>query len=306
MADNDVQKVLNKMSGNSDVLTKKYYDSLTIEMRIIDSGLSDISYDFLGHKLPMPIMMGVVGGFHHLGEGANYKAALAAKQLDTIYWTSSHISDEELKRLIDSGCKVGIVIKPFKDMDLFLERCRRAEELGVTAIASDIDHAYNKNGEYDRQQGEAFAPRTSEELKRIVKALKVPFIAKGVLSIHDALACKEAGVSGIILSHHHNIMSFAVPPVMILPDIRKAVGEDYPVFVDCGIVSAAEAFKAIALGADCVLVARPYMAPLAKEGTEGVVEFFTKMKGEFREFMNRTGSKDLKHIDPTVVHHMPC
>ncbi|MBQ6335036.1 MAG: alpha-hydroxy-acid oxidizing protein [Erysipelotrichaceae bacterium] len=305
MADNDYQTVLNRMAGNADVMTKKYYDSLAIEMRLVDSDLSNISFDFFGTKLPMPIMMGVIGGFSHLGEDANYKATLAAKELDTIYWTSSHVSDEELKRMIASGAKVGIVIKPFKDQEYFLQRCLQAQEAGVVAIACDIDHAYNKNGGYDGQRDNVFGPKTSEELKQTVETLKVPFIAKGVLSVQDALKCKEAGVSGIILSHHHNIMSFAVPPAMILPEIRKTVGEDYPVFVDCGIVSAAEAFKALALGANGVLVARAYMAPLAKEGTQGVVDFFNKMKGELREFLNRTGSKDLKHIDPSVIHQIP-
>ena len=305
MADNDYQTVLNRMAGNADVMTKKYYDSLAIEMRLVDSDLSNISFDFFGTKLPMPIMMGVIGGFSHLGEDANYKATLAAKELDTIYWTSSHVSDEELKRMIASGAKVGIVIKPFKDQEYFLQRGLQAQEAGVVAIACDIDHAYSKNGGYDSQRDNVFGPKTSEELKQTVETLKVPFIAKGVLSVQDALKCKEAGVSGIILSHHHNIMSFAVPPAMILPEIRKTVGEDYPVFVDCGIVSAAEAFKALALGANGVLVARAYMAPLAKEGTQGVVDFFNKMKGELREFLNRTGSKDLKHIDPSVIHQIP-
>ena len=305
MADNDVQSVLNRMSGNSDVLTKKYYDSLSIEMRLIDSDLSDISYDFFGYKLPMPVMMGVIGGFSHLGEDANYKATLAAKELDTIYWTSSHISDEQLQRMVATGAKIGIVIKPFKDQELFLRKCLKAQELGVMVIACDIDHAYSKNGGYDSQGDNVFGPKSFAQLKETVEALKVPFIVKGVLSVQDALKCQEAGVSGIILSHHHNIMNFAVPPAMLLPEIRKAVGKDYPVYIDCGIVSAAEAFKALALGADCVLVARAYMAPLAKEGTKGVVDFFTKLSGELKEFMNRTGSKDLKNIDPSVIRQMP-
>lgn len=303
--DNDVQKVLNRMTGNSDVLTRKYFESLAVEMRIINSDLADVNFDFFGNKLPFPIMMGVIGGFSHLGEDANYKATLAAKELGTVYWTSSHVTDEELKRMIDSGAKVGIVIKPFKDQQYYLEWIRKAEAMGVCAIATDIDHAYNKNGGYDGQKGNIMGPKSVDELREAASSVKVPFIAKGVLSVHDALLCKEAGLSGVILSHHHNIMSSAVPPVMILPEVRKAVGDDFMVMVDCGVNSGAEAFKAIALGADAVLTARGYMAPLAKEGTEGVVQHITKMAGEFREFMNRTGSPDLKHIDSSVIHKMP-
>ena len=274
-------------------------------MRIINSDLADVNFDFFGNKPPFPIMMGVIGRFTHLGEDASYKAALAARELGIVYWVSSHTSDEDLKRLVETGAMIGIVIKPFKDQQYYLDRIKKAEEMGVCVIASDIDHAYNKNGGYDGQRDDVMGPKSFEELKEAAASTKLPFIAKGVLSVHDALLCKEAGLSGIILSHHHNIMSSAVPPVMILPEVRKAVGNDFMVMVDCGVNGGAEAFKAIALGADAVLTARGYMAPLAKEGTEGVVQHITKMAGEFREFMNRTGSLDLKHIDSSVIHKMP-
>ena len=304
MADNNVESVLSKNTGNSDILTRKYFESLAIEMRIVDSDLADISMDFYGNKLDMPVMMGVIGGFSHLGEDANYKATLAAKQLNTVYWTSSHIADDQLERMIKTGTRIGIVVKPFKDQDYYLSWLRKAEKEGVCAIATDIDHAY-KNGEYDGQQGMMFGPKSVVELREAKQALKVPFLAKGVLSVHDALKCKEAGLDGIILSHHHNIMSYAVPPVMILPEVRKAVGKDFKVFVDCGITSGREAFKALALGADGVLTARGYMAPLAKEGSDGVVNYFHKMSADIKEYMNRTASRDLNNIDPTVIHRVP-
>lgn len=304
MEGNEVTQLINKMTGNSDLITKKYFESLAIEMRIIDSDLCDSSIDFFGIRLPMPIMMGVVGGFSKLGEDSNYKATLAAKQLDTVYWTSSHISNDELKRMIATGTKIGMVVKPYRDEEKLITKLISAQNAGCTVLASDIDHAYSKTGNYDQQGESVFGPLSTQTLRRITDSISVPFIAKGVLSVHDAVKCKDAGVSGIILSHHHNIMSSAVPPVMILPGIRKAVGNDYPVYVDCGINSGCEAFKALALGASGVLVARPYMVPLAKEGTQGVVDFINKMHGELREFMNRTGSKDVNHIDSSVIHHL--
>ena len=304
MADNNVEIVLNKNTGNSDILTRKYFESLAVEMRLVDSDLADISMDFYGNKLDTPVMMGVIGGFSHLGEDANYKATLAAKQLNTVYWTSSHISDEELERMVKTGTKIGIVVKPFKDQEYYLSWLKKAEKAGVCAIATDIDHAY-KNGEYDGQQGIMFGPKSVAELREAKQAVGIPFIAKGVLSVQDALKCREAGLDGIILSHHHNIMSYAVPPVMILPEIRKTVGKDFKVFVDCGITGGREAFKALALGADGVLTARGYMAPLAKEGSDGVVNYFHKMSADIKEYMNRTASRDLNNIDPTVIHRVP-
>ena len=197
-----------------------------------------------------------------------------------------------------------MVVKPYRDEEKLITKLISAQNAGCTVLASDIDHAYSKTGNYDQQGESVFGPLSTQTLRRITDSISVPFIAKGVLSVHDAVKCKDAGVSGIILSHHHNNMNSAVPPVMILPGIRTAVGNDYPVYVDCGINSGCEAFKALALGASGVLVARPYMVPLAKEGTQGVVDFFYKMHGELREFMNRTGSKDVNHIDSSVIHHL--
>ena len=98
--------------------------------------------------------------------------------------------------------------------------------------------------------------KTASQLKEYVAASKCPFIVKGVLSAQDAEKCVEAGVSGIVVSHHHGIMPYAVPPLMILPEIVKVTKHRIPVFVDCGIESGADVFKALALGADAVCVGR--------------------------------------------------
>ena len=301
--DNAVKELINRMSGNSDVITKRYFDSLVIEQRIIGSDLADMHMDFFGEKLPMPIMMGAIGAFHHLGENALLKSAEAARELGTVLWTTSHLNNDELKEVVDTGVKTAFIVKPFKDQQFFLQRLIEGEKAGVKVLACDIDHAY-KNGEYDVQREFMFGPKSVEDLKEVKKNTSIPFIAKGVLSVHDALKCREAGVDGIILSHHHNIYPSAVPPLMVLPEIRKAVGDDYPVFVDCGITSGTEAFKALSLGASGVLVARGYMTPLAKEGKEGVVRYIRQLASETRELMNRTSSSDIRHIDPGVIHKL--
>ena len=303
MSETDVMKVIQQMTGNSDVLTKKYFDQFAIEMRIVDFDLASTEMNFLGHTLPMPLMLGVIGRYQSLGENAFLKSAEAAKELDTVLYVSSHQSAEELRKLTSMGVKTIQIVKPYLDEEHWIQALQDAEKAGCIAVGTDIDHAY-KNGEYDGQR-ETFGPKSTEQLRRAVSSLSIPFIAKGVLSVHDAVKCKEAGVSAVILSHHHNIMNNAVPPLMILPEVRKAVGEDYCVLVDCGINTGNEAFKALAFGADGCCIARPFMVPLAKNGKEGVVEYFRKTNSELREYMNRTGSPDIKHIDPTVLHKLP-
>ena len=83
---------------------------------------------------------------------------------------------------------------------------------------------------------------------RDLAGCRIPFIVKGILSVQDAYKCLQAGAAGIVVSHHHGIMDYALPPLKILPRIVKAVGGRMPVFVDCGIASGMDAMKALLLG----------------------------------------------------------
>jgi len=131
----------------------------------------------------------------------------------------------------------------------------------------------------------------------------LPFIIKGVLSGQDAYKALEAGAKGIVVSHHHGIMSYAVPPLFILPQIAKVINQQIPVFVDCGIMSGMDVFKALALGADAVSVGRAVMEPLRNNGSEGVRDKIVKMTEELAGVMARTCSRDIRNIDPTVIRH---
>ena len=102
-------------------------------------------------------------------------------------------------------------------------------------------------------------------------------------------------------SHHHGIMPYSVPPLMVLPEIVKAVNGQIPVFVDCGIVSGVDAFKALALGATAVGVGRELMGPL-KDGGLAVAKRIQEMTGELKSIMARTGARSLRDIDPSVIH----
>lgn len=288
--------------GNSDQFTRRYLDSLLIEMRLVDSHLADTKMQFLGAEFDTPIMFGVIGSYECF-EGSLIAEAQAAAQTNTALWISSHVSAEDVKACVETGAKVIQVIKPYVDLDEFLAAAKEAEELGVFAVATDIDHAYSKDGKLDQQGPHTFGPRSFDDLKKIVESIKVPFIVKGVLSVADAVKCKEAGVAAILVSHHHSIMDWAVPPLMILGDIRKAMGEDYPIIVDCGINTGADAFKALALGADGVCSARAIMKCMS-QGKDAFVSFVEETTGELRHFLSRTGSPDIRHIDPAVIHQI--
>ena len=116
------------------------------------------------------------------------------------------------------------------------------------------------------------------------------------------MTAKEIGAAGIILSHHNSLMKWAIPPYALLKDIRAAVGDDLILIADGGIEDGFDAFKVLALGADLVSIGKPFMAPYNTEGAEGVAKLIETMTKELKALMVRTGSKDVKSIDPSVLH----
>jgi len=96
-------------------------------------------------------------------------------------------------------------------------------------------------------------------------------------------------------------MRCAVPPVRLLPKIREAVGYKLILIADGRMESGFDAFKALALGADAVTVGRPLMEPLKERGAAGVRDVLESMTKQLQVMMYRTASKDLKHIEPSVI-----
>jgi isopentenyl diphosphate isomerase/L-lactate dehydrogenase-like FMN-dependent dehydrogenase len=144
-------------------------------------------------------------------------------------------------------------------------------------------------------------PKTLEEIKSFVKATSLPFVIKGVLSEQDTYKCLSAGVRGIVVSHHHGMMDYALPPLKILPRIAKLVNREIPIFVDCGIARGMDVFKAIALGATACSVGRAFMAPLEEKGAQGLSDTVEAITHELAWAMASTCSPDLNHIDPGVI-----
>lgn len=290
-------------AGDSNQITRRYFDSLLIEMRHIDAVTPSTEIELYGESFSTPIMTAALSHLDNCRTDGAAEMARGAKAANALMWTGMG-EDEELERITATGAKVVKIIKPHYDNSIIFKKIEKAEELGVLAVGMDIDHAFDGKGQYDNVLGLPMAPKTLDEIKSFIKATKLPFIIKGVLSVQDALKCAEAGAKGIIVSHHHGIMDYAVPPLMILPEIVKALGNSMPVFVDCGIASGYDAFKAMALGASAVCVGRALMGPLADEGAEGVRRKITELTQELSGVMARTCTADVRHIDPSLIRKL--
>lgn len=291
-------------AGDSNRITKEYFDSILIEMRHIDAEIPNTQLQLYGETFSTPVMTAALSHLDRLREDGMVKMAEAAAAANAIHWAGMG-GEEELERMIATGAKTIKIVKPYADNRIIFDKLAHAERAGAFAVGMDIDHAFNARGEYDEVIGSPMRPKTQAELSEFVRFTKLPFIIKGVLSESDAEKCVEIGVGGIVVSHHHGIIDYAVPPLKILPRIAEIVGGRFPIFVDCGFESGSEVFKALALGATAVSVGRNLMVPLKESGADAVKEEILKITSGLKGIMARTGSASLSAIDRSCLHFLP-
>ncbi|MCR4648255.1 MAG: alpha-hydroxy-acid oxidizing protein [Lachnospiraceae bacterium] len=290
--------------SDANEITARYMDSILIEQRLIDSLLADLSFKFLGETFAMPVM---TPAFSHLG---NYNGrektgleeySIAAKECNILNFCGM-MENDLFKKIIDTGAKTVRIVKPYADNGKVRNQFQFAEEVGAFGIGMDIDHIFGDKG-YDVVIGEKMEAQTFDMLKSYVDSTRLPFIVKGVLSVSDAVKCADIGAKAIIVSHHHGRLPYAVPPMMVLPDIKEALeGRDVQIIVDCGIASGADVYKAIALGADAAAVGRSMLPLLESDGAKGVKEFIQSIGNELRFIMSCTGFAKVCDIDDSALY----
>lgn len=286
--------------GDSNRINREYLDSLLVEMRQIGAQLPDTNLELYGHTFSTPVMTAALSHLDSCCPNGMVEMAKGAARANAVMWAGMG-SDEELEAIAGTGAKTIKIIKPYADEALIFHKIRHAEQCGALAVGMDIDHAFGHQGGYDVVLGQQMRPKTAQQLHSYLKATSLPFIVKGVLSVQDALLCVEIGVGGIVVSHHHGILDYAVPPLRVLPDIAAAVGGKFPVFVDCGLESGADVFKAMALGATAASIGRKMMEDLHEAGNDGALRRIEAATAELSVFMARTGTKDLSQFDSSII-----
>ena len=290
------------VSGNSNVITRKYLDSLLIETRYMNSCVADQSIELFGTHFDSPVMTAALSHLEHfMFEGATELYASAAAGTGTLLWLGM-ADDEEVERCASTGAKMVEIIKPYADRERIYQKIRHAEALGLLAVGIDIDHPFADDGSLDNVDGFPMAPLKTEELRDLCSCTSLPMIVKGVLSIYDANEAVEAGAGGLVLSHHNNRIEYALPPLAALPEIRAKLKKQVPLFVDGEIQTGMDVFKALALGASAVCIGRPLMTAIRKGGAEGMSEYLLEVRRQLAKAMSYTGCTSLDRMDPSVIH----
>jgi 4-hydroxymandelate oxidase len=138
---------------------------------------------------------------------------------------------------------------------------------------------------------------TWRDLDWLLQQTRLPVWVKGVLHPQDAVALREHGMTGLVVSNHGGRTVDGVPASLrALPAIRAAVGENYPLLFDGGIRGGGDIFKALALGADAVLVGRLQLYALSVAGALGVAHMIRLLREELEICMATAGCVSLADI----------
>ena len=191
-------------------------------------------------------------------------------------------------------------MKPWS-AQLVKEKLRYAQEAGAMAVAMDVDAsglALLKNIETP------VGAKSVEELAEIISSTKLPFILKGIMTINGAKKALKAGAYGIVVSNHGGRVLDQTPATAeVLPGIADAVGGKLKIFVDGGIRTGLDVFKALALGADAALIGRPFVTAVYGGGADGAGVYAKKVGAELAETMAMTGACRLADIGPDMIWH---
>ncbi len=272
----------------------------------------DLSFNFFDSILEMPIMIAPI-----TGASTNLKDAITEEELsefllkgslesNTLAWLGDGISFEKYKTIFSviekySGNAV-IIFKPREDTHEIIKRIKLAESLNVKAVGIDIDAFLFKTMNLRNQKGKA---RNIDELKFIRDKTKVPFILKGILSVEDAWKSIQIGADAIVVSNHGGRILDQIPgTARILPDIAKEVKNKILILADGGIRSGIDVFKMMSLGADGVLVGRPFVIAAVGGGTVAIKHLLKQYKNELFQTMKLCGIEKLEKMNRNNLFHL--
>ena len=144
--------------------------------------------------------------------------------------------------------------------------------------------------------------KTVSDLKELRAQTRKPFIVKGIMTAKGAKQAVEAGADGIIVSNHGGRALADVPGTAeVLPEIVRAVKGETAIIVDGGIRHGVDMVKALAIGADAVLICRPFAVAWFGGGAEGVKTYIEMLRTEFTEAMYMVGARKTADLNPEMV-----
>ena len=133
-----------------------------------------------------------------------------------------------------------------------------------------------------------------------------PLVVKRILTAADAHLAVEHGADGIVVSNHGGRQLDGTPATLsVLPTVKEAIGGRAQILLDGGIRRGSDAIKGIALGADAVMIGRPYLYGLAAGGSQGVEHALSLLRTDLKRTLILLGAPSIAALDRTFVEAGP-
>lgn len=297
--------------GVGDTAVRNYskWQEIRVNMdTICPMGETDTSLELFGRKFRYPFFAGPVGAvsmhYSDAYDDMTYNDVLvrACSENGIAAFTGDGVNSAVMEAASEAVRKAGgtgvPTVKPWSG-EVLKKKLALAKDSGAFAIAMDVDAAglpFLKNMEPPAGR------KSVEELAEIVKEVGRPFIVKGVMTVKGAMKAKEAGAAGIIVSNHGGrVLDQCAATAEVLPEIVDAVKGSMKIIVDGGLRTGTDVFKALAIGADAVVIARPFVTVVFGGAEEGVAAYIEKIGQELRDTMEMCGAASLKEITRDMV-----
>ncbi len=278
-------------------------------MRLIhDVVAPDLSTEIFGLPLSMPVLAAPIGGvsFNMGGkvteEDYVTNKLAACKEAGIIGCTGDGVPDF----IYQAGFKAitamegwGIpFIKPWEDAELF-DKLDKAATTGCSVFGMDIDAAGLVTLS---KMGRPVTPKPPTKLREIMARTPGSFILKGIVTEDEAKLAVDLGAAGIVVSNHGGrILDHSTGTAEVLPGIAQAVNKQCVVLVDGGIRTGGDVLKMLALGADAVLIGRPFSIACMGGGKEGVTKYIEQLKTELTQAMVLTATASARNVSPDIL-----
>lgn len=300
--------------GVGDTAIRNYdkWKEIRLQMdTLVEKRPVDTSLELFGNHFQYPFFAGPVGAVNlHYGDALNdisYNDILvsACAEHGIAAFTGDGTNPEVMVAATAAVKKAGGLgiptVKPW-NIETVREKMALVKDANAFAVAMDVDAA---GLPFLKNLTPPAGSKSVEELREIVEAAGVPFIVKGIMTVKGALKAQEAGAAAIVVSNHGGRVLDQCPATAeVLEEIVKAVratGSDMKIFVDGGIRSGADVFKALALGADAVIIARPFVTAVYGGAEEGVEAYIQKIGSELKDTMEMCGVSTLAEITRDCV-----
>lgn len=295
--------------GDNAVRNYQKWQEIRVNMDTIHENKPiDTSVELFGRTFKYPFFAGPVGAMTlHYGEkyddlaynnllvDACAKGGIAAFTGDG---TNAKVMEGATAAIKAAG-GLGIpTVKPW-NLETIREKMELVKASGSFAVAMDIDGA---GLPFLKNLTPPAGSKTVDELREVAEMAGVPFIIKGIMTRRGALKAKDAGAAAIVVSNHGGRVLDQCPATAeVLEDIVEAVGGRMKILVDGGLRSGVDVFKALAMGADGVLLGRPFVTAVYGGAAEGVQCYIDKIGRELEDTMRMCGANTISDISRDMI-----